>query len=135
VVFILGLGLTSVSMLFVAGIVSSSKSQRISIASRAAEKQMEMLRSAGFAGCIVDSDVFSPGDGYTILEQQADKTGRIGFAVPELPGGQGVIEIRRYQGPTGYYPNLKSATVTVTWQGGGPTAGQTSLQTLIANRP
>lgn len=107
VIFILGVGLTGVSMLFVAGIVSSSKSRRISMATDTAQKQMERIRSAGFSGSIVDADVFTEADGYTILEEQADKTGRVGFAVPDLPNGQGVIEIRHYDSGSGYYPNLK----------------------------
>lgn len=134
VVLILGIGLTSVSMLFVAGIISSTKSRRISIASHAAQKEVERLRSAGFSGCIVDPDVFAP-PGYTIIEQQPDKTGQIGFTVPELPSGQGIIDIRTYQSASGYYPNLKNVTVTVTWEGGAATAGRTAFRTLIANRP
>jgi len=77
--FILAVGLTSVSMLFVAGIVSSSKYRRMNTAVEAAQRQMERLRSAGFAGCIVDDEVFSSADGYTIIEENADKTGRIGL--------------------------------------------------------
>jgi len=135
VILLLGIGLTSVSMLFVAGIISSSKSRRISIASDAAQKQMERIRSAGFSGCIVDDEVFTPAAGYTIIEQQADKTGRVGFTVDELPGTQGIIDIRTYDGGSGYYPNLKDVTVTVTWTGGRMTHGSTALRTLVANQP
>jgi len=135
VVFILGVGLTSVSMLFVAGIVSGSKSQRMSIATHAGQKQMEMIRSAGFAGCMVDPDVFPTSMGYTILEHHPTKEGRVGFLVAELPNGQGEIEIRPYHSATGYYPNLRTVTITITWGGGGVTKGRTKLQTFIANQP
>ena len=134
-VFILGVGLTSVSTLFVAGLISSRKAQRISGAVNATQQQMERLRSAGFSGCAADPDIFKSEDGYSILEQHADLTGRIGFGVPDLPNGQGVIDIELYDSGAGVYPNLKDVTVTVTWSGGGPTSGTTVLQTLIANRP
>ena len=135
VIFILGIGLASVSMLFVAGVISSSKFHRMNTAVTAAQQQMERLRSAGFSGCIVDDEVFAPADGYTILEENSDRTGRIGFPVSRLPNGQGVIDIRYYLGAAGYYPNLKDITVSVTWTGGGPTGGSTVLRTYIANRP
>ena len=135
VVFILSVGLTSVSMLFVAGQVSSRKAQRISAAVNAAQKELERLRSAGFSGCVADPDVFKATDGYTILLQNPDMTGRIGFAVPDLPNGQGVIEIALYNSGSGTYPNLKDVTVTVTWGGARPMRGSTVIQTLIANRP
>ena len=135
VIFILGIGLASVSMLFVAGIISSSKFRRMNTAVEAAQRQMERLRSAGFSGCIVDDEVFTATDGYTIIEENGDKTGQIGFQIPDLPNGQGIIDIRHYQGATGYYPNLKDITITVNWTGGGPTGGHTILRTFVANRP
>jgi len=135
VVLLLGIGLASVSLLFTAGVISSTKSRRLNSAVQAAQREMERIRSAGFSGCIVDSEVFTSEAGYTILEQQADKTGRIGFSVASLPDGQGEIEIRSYDSGAGYYPNLKDITITVTWTGGGVTAGRTVLHTLVANRP
>jgi len=135
VVFILAVGLTSVSALFIAGLVSGRKAERINAATNAVQQQLERLRSAGFSGCSVDPDIWTSEDGYTILEQNADLTGRIGFAVPELPNGQGEIAIDFYDSGSGVYPNLKSASVAVTWLGGGPTGGTTVLRTLIANRP
>lgn len=134
-VFILGVGLTSVSTLFVAGLISTRKAQRVSVALNAAQQQTERLRSAGFSGCSVDPDIWASEDGYTILEQNTDLTGRIGFAVPELPNGQGEMAIDFYDSGSGIYPNLKTVSVTVTWLGGGPTGGTTVLRTLIANRP
>ena len=135
VVFILAVGLTSVSALFIGGLISSRKAQRISAAVNAAQQQLERLRSRGFSGCTVDPDIFKSEDGYTILEQNSDGTGQIGFPVPDLPNGQGVIEIRFYQSATGYYPNLKTVSVTVVWTGGGPTAGMSVIRSLVANRP
>ena len=135
VVFILAVGLTAVSGLFVAGTISTRKAQRISTGLNAAQQQVERLRSAGFSGCTADPDVFTSSDGYAILEQQSDMTGQIGFSVPSLPDGQGVIDIDFYDSGSGQYPNLKDVTVTVTWTGGGSTGGTTQLQTLVANRP
>ncbi len=135
VVFILAVGLTSVSALFIAGIVSGRKAERLSAATNAVQQQAERLRSAGFSGCVVDPEIFRTADGYTIIQQNADGTGRIGFAVPELPNGQGTIDIAFYDAGTGVYPNLKDITLTVTWTGGGPTGGTTVFQTLVANRP
>ncbi len=135
VVFILAVGLTSVSALFVAGLVSGRKAERLSAATNAVQQQVERLRSAGFSGCITDPDVFRSVDGYTVVQQNGDGTGEISFAVPELPGGQGTIQIAFYNDGSGYYPNLKQVTITVTWTGGRPTGGTTVFETLIANRP
>lgn len=135
VVFILAVGLTCVSALFVAGLVSSRKAERLSAATNAVQQQMERLRSAGFSGCVVDPDIFKSSDGYTINQQNDDGSGQIGFAVPDLPNGQGTVDIAFYDTGSGTYPNLKDVTVTVTWTGGKPTGGTTVFRTLIANRP
>jgi prepilin-type N-terminal cleavage/methylation domain-containing protein len=135
VVFILAVGLTSVSALFIAGLVSGRKAERLSAATNAVQQQVERLRSAGFAGCITDPDVFRSSDGYTINTANPDGTGQIGFSVPELPGGAGAIDIAFYNDGSGDYPNLKDITITVTWTGGKPTGGTTVFETLIANRP
>ncbi|GEM_PF-1033223 len=134
-VFVLGVGLTSVSALFIAGVISNTKAERTSLALNAAHQQMERLRSTGFSGAVADPEIWKASDGYTILQQNPDMTGQIGFGVPELPGAEGVIDIAYYVSASGYYPNLKQTTVTVTWAGGGVTGGQAVLQTLLANRP
>jgi prepilin-type N-terminal cleavage/methylation domain-containing protein len=136
VIFLLSLGLCAVAGLFVAGTISSAKGRRMNTARQAAQRQLERLRSAGFAGCIVDSEIFTSAEGYTIVHQNADKTGRIGFTVPALPpGATGTIDIAYYSGATGSYPNLKDVTVTVSWPGGGVTGGKVVLHTFVANRP
>jgi hypothetical protein len=135
VVFVLAVGLTCVSALFVAGLVSGRKAERLSAASNAVQQQMERLRSAGFSGCVVDPDIFESADGYTIVQQNDDGTGQIDFTVPDLPNGQGTIDIAFYDAGSGSYPNLKDVTVSVTWTGGKPTGGTTVFQTLVANRP
>lgn len=135
VIFILAVGLTAVSGLFVVGTISTRKAERANIALNAAQQQLERLRSAGFSGCVADPDIFTSAEGYTILEQHADLTGRIGFAIPDLQNSQGVIDIAFYDSGSGVYPNLKDLTVSVTWTGGAGTGGSTELQTLIANRP
>ena len=134
-VFVLAIGLTSVSMLFVAGIISNQKAERTSAAVNAAQRELERLHSAGFSGCIVDAEVFGSDEGYTIITQNTNKTGQIGFSIPNQPLMTGVIDIAYYTGSTGIYPNLKNVTVTVTSTGGGLTAGTTVMNTLIANRP
>lgn len=135
VVFILAVGLTSVSALFIAGLISGHKAERLNAATNAVQQQMERLRSAGFSGCIADAEVFTSAEGYTIIEDHGDGTGKIGFDVPELPNGSGVIEIDFYNSGAGLYPNLKDIIITVSWTGGKPTGGTTVFQTLIANRP
>ena len=135
VVFILAVGLTSVSALFIAGLVSGRKAERISAATNVVQQQLERLRSAGFSGCVTDPEIFTTANGYTILQQNDDGTGRIGFDVLELPNGQGTIDIAFYDGGSGAYPNLKDITITVTWTGGKPTGGTTVFQTFIGNRP
>jgi len=135
VVFILAVGLTSVSALFIAGLVSGRKAERINAATNAVRQQIERLRSAGFSGCSVDPDIFQSTDGYSIVQQNDDGTGQIGFVVPELPNGQGTIDIAYYDTGSGAYPNLKDITITVEWTGGKPTGGRTEFQTLIGNRP
>jgi len=135
VVFILAVGLTSVSALFIAGVLSGRKAERINGATNSVQQQVERLRSAGFSGCTVDPEIFTSEDGYTIIQQNSDGTGRIGFSVPALPNGQGTIDIAYYDTGSGAYPNLKDITITVTWTGGKPTGGTTVFQTLVANRP
>lgn len=135
VVFILAVGLTCVSALFIAGVVSGRKAERLNAANNAVQQQIERLRSAGFSGCVVDPDIFQTSEGYTILDQNSDGTGQIGFTVPELPNGQGTIAIAYYNDGAGDYPNLKGITITVTWTGGKPTGGNTVFETLVANRP
>lgn len=135
VVFILATGLTAVSALFIAGLVSARKAERMSAATNAMLQQVERLRSAGFAGCTVDPDIFSAADGYTITQQHDDGTGQITFPVAELPNGAGTIDIAYYDGSEGVHPNLKDVTVTVSWTGGRPTGGTTIFRTLVANRP
>jgi type II secretory pathway pseudopilin PulG len=135
VVFILAIGLTAVSGLFITGLVSSRKAERLNAATNAVQQQLERLRSAGFSACSVDHDIFQAVDGYTIVQQNADGTGQIDFAVPDLPGGTGTIDIAFYDPGSGYYPNLKDITITVSWTGGKPTGGTTVFQTFIANRP
>jgi prepilin-type N-terminal cleavage/methylation domain-containing protein len=135
VVFILAAGLTAVSALFIAGLVSARKAERMSAATNAMLQQVERLRSAGFSGCTVDPDIFTETDGYTITQQNDDGTGVVSFAVSELPNGQGTIDFAFYQSYEGIHPNLKDVTVTVSWTGGRPTGGTTVFRTLVANRP
>jgi prepilin-type N-terminal cleavage/methylation domain-containing protein len=136
VIVILGIGLTAIGALFIAGTISAAKSRRINTARNLAQKELERLRSAGFAGCIVDPDIFTAAEGYTIIQQHSDGTGSIGFPTAGLPpGSQGSITIAFYQSGAGYYPNLKDISVAVTWPGGGVTAGEVALHTLIANTP
>ena len=135
VVVLLGMGLTALSFLFVGGIISNMKAQRIGAAQHRAQQEMEKMRSAGYSGAIVDSLVFPSTEGYSILVQNPNKTGQIGFLVPELPSGQGTIDIAYYLSPEGYYPNLKDVTIGVTWEGGHQVAGQVQVQTFLANQP
>lgn len=134
-VVILGLALTAISVLFVGGIVSNQKALRISRATYLAQLEMERLRSAGYAGAVVDPLFFPSAKGYSILQQNENLTGTVGFTVTDLPQGQGTIDIDYFHAPTGYYPNLKTITATVTWQGGKPTRGRVVVQSLLANRP
>jgi prepilin-type N-terminal cleavage/methylation domain-containing protein len=134
-IFLLAVGLIGVAGLFMSGLISSRKAEQLTTAVNAGEQEIERLRSAGFSGCIVDADVFKASDGYTILEQYEDKTGQIEFAVPGLDNGQGIIAIDFYNSPSGYYPNLKEVTVTVTWTKGSAIGGTALLKTFVANRP
>jgi len=135
VIFILAVGLASISALFVAGVVSSRKAERIATAANLARKQMERIRGGGYASCVVDPDIFRAADGYTILTDHGDGTGRIGFATPKLPAGQGTIDIACYDSGAGLYPNLKDVTITVGWAGGAPMEGDFVLRTYLANHP
>jgi prepilin-type N-terminal cleavage/methylation domain-containing protein len=135
VIFILAVGLTSVASLFIVGLVSSRQAERMSAAMYEAQRQMERMRSVGFANCVVDADVFTEAAGYSIIQENSDKTGQVGFEVPGLPNGEGTIDIAYYDSGAGIYPNLKDVTVTITWTGGRPTGGQTVMHSLIANRP
>jgi prepilin-type N-terminal cleavage/methylation domain-containing protein len=135
VVFMLAVGLTSVSTLFVAGIVSSRKAERMSAAVNATRKEMERMRSSGFAGCTVNSAIFPPEKGYDIIAENVDGTGQVGFSVPGLPSGEGTIDVTYYDSGAGIYPNLKDIAVQVRWQGGTPMEGTFTLHTLVANHP
>jgi len=135
VIAILAIGLSAIAILFTGGVVSNIKARRLNTASERAQQEMEKLRSGGFSSAIVDPEVFPASRGYTIVEQNPDRTGRIAFAVPELPGSQGNIEIRHYVGPEGLYPNLKGVTISVSWQGGSTTPGNVAFQSMLANHP
>jgi prepilin-type N-terminal cleavage/methylation domain-containing protein len=135
VIAILAVGLSAIAVLFTGAIVSNIKSRRLNTASERAQQEMEKLRSADFASAVVDAEVFPSSKGYSILEQNANGTGRVGFAVSELPAGQGTIDIRHYVGPAGSYPNLKVVTVDINWSGGSTTPGTVCLQSMLANHP
>ncbi|NIM04137.1 MAG: prepilin-type N-terminal cleavage/methylation domain-containing protein [Armatimonadetes bacterium] len=135
VIAILGIGLSAIAILFTGAIVSNVKSRRLNIASEHAQQEMEKLRSGGFSSAVVDPEIFPSSQGYTILEQQSNGTGRVGFPLPELPEGQGTIDIRYYVGSSGIYPNLKVVTIDAAWSGGSVTPGTISLQSMLANHP
>ena len=135
VIVILGLGLATIACLFTGAIVTNTKARRINTATERAQQEVEKLRSGGFASAVVDSEIFPTAKGYTIITQNANRTGRIGFAVTGLPGAQGTIDIDYYSNVSGVFPNLKVVTVGVTWQGGSTTPGQVSLQSMLANHP
>lgn len=135
VILILALGLSAIAVLFTGAIVSNIKARRLNLAAEHAQQEMEKLRSGGFAAAVVDAEVFPSSKGYVILEQNPDRTGRVGFPVSDLPAGQGIIDIRYYVSPQGLYPNLKVVTVLAAWRGGSPTGGRVRLQTMLANHP
>jgi type II secretory pathway pseudopilin PulG len=134
-IVILMVGLVALSTLFVAGIVSDLKAERIQVATNRVRQELERMRSAGYSGALIDADVFKPGDGYTIVEQHPDCTGRVSFADPRLPSSSGTLEIRFYDSGAGVYPNLKRVSVSLAWGGGKRTQGTVYANTLIANRP
>lgn len=135
VIFILGVGLASISALFVSGIVSSRKAQRISTANNMARQQMERLRSGGFSACVADDWAFPSARGYTVVTGNADGTGQVTFPVPQLPSGAGTIDIAYYDSGVGIYPNLKDITITIDWAGGTPMEGTIVLRNFLANHP
>jgi len=132
---LLALGLIALSTLFVAGIVSDIKAERIQMATNRARKELERMRSAGYSGALIDATVFKPADGYTITESHTDLTGVVSFTEPSLPSGAGTVEIRYYNPGTGIYANLKRVSVALSWGGGRRTQGSVYATTLIANRP
>jgi prepilin-type N-terminal cleavage/methylation domain-containing protein len=132
---LLALGLVALSSLFVAGIVSDMKAERIQIATNRMRQELERMRSAGYSGALIDATVFKPGDGYAITESHTDLTGVASFTEPSLPSGTGTVEIRFYNPGTGIYPNLKRVSVQLSWGGGRRTQGSVYACTLLANRP
>jgi len=134
-IVILAIGLVALSTLFVAGIISDIKAERISEASNRVRQELERLRSAGYSGALIDADVFKPADGYAIIESHPDLTGRASFTEPALPASSGVVEIRYYDSGAGIYPNLKRVSATLSWGGGRRTQGAVYASTLLANRP
>jgi prepilin-type N-terminal cleavage/methylation domain-containing protein len=134
VITLLGIGLVAVSGMFVSGVISDTKAERIARATNAAQRELERLRSAGFSGCIVHTDVF-PTTSYTIVEQYSDLTGRVRFPVSGLPSGTGTVQIGYYTSAIGTWPNLKQIAVTVSWSGARRTQGSVRMVTLIGNRP
>ncbi len=135
VIFILAVGLTSVSALFVAGVISSRKAEHTSAAVNAARRELERMRGSGFAACTVNSPIFPAAEDYQVLTDNGDGTGELSFPVANLPHAQGRILLAYYDSPSGVYPNLKDITVTVTWTGGARTGGRVSLRTFIGNHP
>jgi prepilin-type N-terminal cleavage/methylation domain-containing protein len=134
-IVILVVGLVALSTLFVAGIISDLKAERIQIATNRVRQELERMRSAGYSGTLIDADVFKPADGYSIVEQHPDLTGRVSFADSRLPSSSGTLEIRFYDAGAGIYPNLKRISVSLAWGGGKRTQGTVYASTLIANRP
>ena len=132
---LLALGLIALSTLFVAGIVSSMKAERIEMATNRMRQELERMRSAGYSGALIDPAVFKSTDGYTLTETHTDLTGVASFTEPSLPSGTGTVEIRYYNPGTGIYANLKRISVQVSWGGGRRTQGSVYATTLIANRP
>lgn len=135
VVVLLGVGLVGLSGVFVSALVSDMKGERLATATYQAQHELERIRGAEFGNALVDPSIFPSSEGYTIIQQQANKTGVVGFSVPGLPGGTGRITISYYQSPVGIYPNLKDIRVTVTWGGGRQTQSNVALSTLLGNRP
>ena len=135
VIVIISLGLVSISTMFVGAIISDMKAERISYANDRAIKEMERLRGATFSNAVVDTTVFRPADGYTILSQGANGSGVVAFAVPELPQATGRVAITYYNPGTGIYPNLKQIAVSLSWLGGKSARGSVVLTTFIGNRP
>jgi len=135
VIVLLGIGLVGVSAMFVSGVISDTKAERIARATNAAQRELERLRSAGFSGSIVDASVFPSSSGYTIVHQNADQTGTVSFPISGLPNGTGTITIAYYTGSNGVWPNLKQVSVTATWAGARRTQGSVAMITYIGNRP
>jgi prepilin-type N-terminal cleavage/methylation domain-containing protein len=132
---VLAIGVVAASGLAITGISSARKAKNLQIATHCAQQQVERIVNAGFNAARVDAAYFpSP---YTILQQNADGTGRIGFPVPELPRATGAIELAAYAGPTGTYPTnyLKSIQVTVAWHGSRHVSGTVTATGLIALHP
>jgi prepilin-type N-terminal cleavage/methylation domain-containing protein len=132
---LLAIGLIALSTLFVAGIISDTKAERIQIATNRARQELERMRSAGYSGALVDATVFKPTDGYTITESNPNLTGVASFTESLLPASVGSVEIRYYDSGAGLYPNLKRVSVVLSWGGGRRTQGTVYASTLLANRP
>ena len=132
---LLAIGLVALSTLFVAGIVSDMKAERIQVASNRVRQELERMRSAGYSGALIHTDIFKPADGYSIAQQNPDLTGTVSFTEPLLPASTGTIDIGYYDSGAGTYPNLKRVAVTLSWGGGRRTQGTVRAGTLLANRP
>ena len=133
---ILGIGLVGVSSMVYYGVLSHQKSAHYTIAGEKAMQEIERIRDAGYLGALVDAIRF-PSPTYTIVNSTT-----AGFAVPELPSGQGTItiaedtEAQAINPATGQpYQNMKRVTVTIAWGGSRQSNGFYSLASLIANRP
>lgn len=134
-IVLLVIGLVALSSLFVVGIISDVKAERIQVAANRVRQELERMRSAGYSGALIHTDVFKSGDGYTITEQNPDLTGAVSFTEARLPASSGTLEIRYYASGAGIYPNLKRVSVSLSWGGGRRTQGAVYASTLIANRP
>jgi len=134
-IVLLAIGLVALSSLFVAGIISDMKAERIQVASNRVRQELERLRSAGYSGALIHTDIFKPLDGYSITQQSADLTGTVSFSEPALPDGAGTVDIHYYDSGAGIYPNLKTISVAMSWGGGRRTQGTVRATTLLANRP
>jgi type IV pilus assembly protein PilV len=133
---ILAIGLVGVSSMVYYGVQSHQKAAHYTIAGEKAMQEIERIRDAGYLGAIVDTTRF-PSPAYTIINSTS-----AGFAVSELPSGQGTVTIAEdteamtTNPATGApYQNLKRVTVTIAWGGSHHSNGSYSLATLIANRP
>ena len=134
-IVILAVGLVALSSLFVVGIISDMKAERIQTGTDRVRQEIERLRSGGYSGALIHTDVFKPQDGYTITEAHPDLSGQVSFTESRLPASAGTVDIRYYDSGAGIYPNLKRVSVTLSWGGGRRTQGTVRASALLANRP
>ena len=129
-IFLLALGLVSLSQLYLSSMWAYQKARDMSVATQQAQYEMEKVRDLGVLNLMngVDTTAY-PTSVYTA---NAGNNG-VTFLVHALPGGTGSVVWTPY--PTGATNNqyLQKVVIAITWTGARRALSTVNVTTLVTN--